>query len=114
MKTVSELREGLRRRDEGVDRILNVDSGDRQRAIAAINNEIEYLAALGIDFTAEDVREELPDDVLEHLAKHSNLLPACFSGARKRGVIATTGAFAIATRASRHGNPLRVWKGAAA
>ena len=98
---------------QGTDQIIE---SDRQRDNAGehIADAIQALIAAGRDFTAEDVREQLRDKpgVLAVMAERPNLLPAHMRAAVTQGLVTATG-FRTASRASRHGSVIRVWRAAA-
>lgn len=101
---------GKQLRDEGTSAVLAADKAIHRDAATHINKAIDTLAASGNTFTAEDVRELLPDAVIEHSA---NVLPAVFGAAAKNQRIHAVG-ITKASRASRRASRNLVWKGGAA
>lgn len=72
----------------------------KDRADAAIH----YLAGLGKEFTAEDVRAMAGDP------EHQNAFGARMGAASRSGLIVKVG-YRTPARATRHCNPLAVWRG---
>ena len=62
-------------------------------------------------FTSEDVRKVCDDSTISWLDRHPNVLPALFGGASRAKRIHAIG-WATPQRPSRHGNAIRLWKGA--
>jgi hypothetical protein len=99
----SAIDEGRRRRDDGMRAALhNTDVRWRSAADQAIRD----LAATGLEFTAEHVRERVGV-----IAAPPQALGAVFNAARRAGIIVPVG-YATATRPERHGGLLRTWRGA--
>lgn len=100
---------GEQRRDQGAASVLAASTAAHrrlyrehaERAIAAFIWE-------NYSFTADDVHNEIPDDIRPH---SPNVLPGVILAAVKRGAIRHVG-WRKSTRPSRHAATLRVWKGA--
>jgi hypothetical protein len=67
---------------------------------------VRELAATGVEFTAETVRERIGHP----LASHPNALGALLGSAARRGEIVAVG-FVQATRPEAHARILRSWRG---
>lgn len=81
-----------------------VDSGDAWW-LSGARRAVETLAHEGRDFTVEDLRAlGVPEP------EHPNQWGPVFRDARRRGLIAPVG-FTTTTRTTRHGAPVRVWRG---
>lgn len=63
----------------------------------------------GERFTADDVRESLPDEARKWLTLYPNVLGALFLGHSSAGTMKPVG-WAPPKRASRRGNPVRIWQ----
>lgn len=68
--------------------------------------EISIMAANGLEFTADDVRQVVgePD--------HPNRWGGVWLAARRAGLVVPTGEVRPSTTASRHGSLVRVWRAA--
>ena len=97
---------------QGTDQIIESDR-QRDKAGEHIAEAIQTLIATGRDFTAEDVRDQLRDKpaVLAVMRAWPNLLPAHMRIAATQGLVRATG-FRTASRASRRGSVIRVWRAA--
>lgn len=91
---------GLTLRDAGAERVL-INEGEWKEAAA---EAVRLLAHSGVPFTAEEVREIVGDP------ERTNAMGAVFLVASQAGLIEPCG-YRIPSRASRHANRLRVWKG---
>ena len=78
----------------------NAESGWREAALA----EIENMAASGIEFTADDIRERVGEPDI------ANRWGGVFLAARRAGLIETV-AVKPSSTPSRHAGMVRVWRG---
>ena len=80
----------------------NTEDHWRQGAL----REISIMAANGLEFTADDVRQVVgePD--------HPNRWGGVWLAARRAGLVVPTGEVRPSTTASRHGSLVRVWRAA--
>lgn len=110
-KTVNSPHEptGEQLRDEGVTAALDADRAPHRDLRAEIARVLDTFVAAGEPFTADDVRDALPDDVQQRAAP--NLLSATFSHYARSGRIASVG-WTTSSRPSRHQGVIRRWVGA--
>ena len=100
---LADLEEGRRRRDDGVAAVRAATAtGWRLHVDQAITD----LAAAGVLFTAEDVRELAGDP----LGSSPNALGGAIHAAARAGLIQAVG-YRQATRPEAHARVLRVWQG---
>lgn len=90
-------------RDRG---ILQVDANTPEDWKATCDQVIGWLASVGAEFTAEDVRYWIPEP------PHPNAMGARFSAAVRAGVISHL-CYRKAKRAQAHARVLAVYRGAA-
>jgi len=69
---------------------------------------LDWLIGLGVPFTADDVRDMVPD----HLSGHPNVLPALLGSRARNGLIVPMGRYRT-TRRTRHSSKNQVWRAAA-
>lgn len=100
---------GEQLRDRGVAAVLAADVAINRSYHVEVEAAIAELAASGRAFTADHVRERLPDEIREQLPV--NLLPALIRTYAGREQIRHVG-WATSTRASRHKGAIRWWMGA--
>lgn len=89
-----------------IDGMRTADEAEPDTWKTRADETITALAASGKEFTAEDVRDAAGDPA------HPNAMGARLNAHAKAGLITSTG-YTKASRASRHTNLLRVWKGTA-
>jgi hypothetical protein len=96
---------------EGIERVQAADMRIGEMAGPMIRDAVELLIADGWPFTAEDVRRLVRAEPKGEAAlsmAHHNLLPAMMNQLGRDPRVRFDG-YVKPTRASRHGNPLRVW-----
>lgn len=94
-----EREEGLRRRDEGIDRVLASPNPWAEKARQGVLD----LAMSGSRFTAEDLRALVGDPPVD------NMMGALLHTMRVQGLIEAHG-YRVATRKEAHGRPIVVWR----
>ena len=100
---------GQQLRDAGIDAVLDADAAVHRGYREAIEAALDGLAASGIEFTADDVAERLPQDVRDHAAP--SLVSAVFSVYSRQKRIECVG-LGTSSRRSRHAGAVRRWIGA--
>lgn len=90
---------------------LALEKAEREKAIwvRLASSALEDLIASGSEFSADDVREAMPEGLEPH---HPNAWGALFNGYRREGLIELAG-YRQSTTKSRNGGVLRMWRGAA-
>lgn len=73
--------------------------------LAHANDALDKCIAGAVPFTAETVRAFIPAGVEPH---HPSVIGAIFKAAKAAGRIKAIG-WTSTTRATRHGNPIRIW-----
>jgi hypothetical protein len=105
--TTTEQATGRQLREDGVAANLAaataVHRSFREHAEQVLARYIRH----GALFTADDIRQEIPDGVEPHSA---NVLPSLIGVYAARGVITPVG-WAVSTRRSRHASHNRLWRG---
>lgn len=97
---------GTELRDAGTEAVLAADVAPHRGFAEHVEDALAFLIASPEPFTAEDVRDMIPDHAPE---PHSaNVLPAVMSGARAAGRIRAVG-YTQSSRASRHAGVIRIW-----
>ena len=99
---------GQQLKEQGQADVIAADMAIHRMAGVHIRAAIDALADKGKEFTAEDVRKELPKEFRAH---SDNLLPAYIGGAAHAGRIKAVG-WDTCTRPERRGGPMRKWIGA--
>lgn len=97
---------------EGIERVIAADTRIGEMAAPMIRDAIRLLIEDGYPFTAEDVRKVVESEPRGRQAlamAHQNLLPALMNGLGRDPRV-RPGGYTKPTRASRHGNPLRIWE----
>ncbi|GEM_PF-6984394 len=93
---------------EGTKRVLENEKAELKRALF---EAICYRADTGQPFTANDIRDDLGDEIMDGL-HHPNAFSSAFHHAARDGVIKKTLARKQSTRRKAHGRDLTVWVGA--
>lgn len=96
-------------RDQGLTAVLAADEAVHRQYRRAIEQALDELIVEGIEFTADDVAERLPQDVREHAAP--SLVSAVFAVYSRQKRIECVG-FGTSSRRSRHCGAVRRWIGA--
>lgn len=99
---------GQELRDEGTAAVIAADKAIHRDISDLIRSAILDLADAGQEFTADDVRDRLPDDAIPH---SHNLIPAHFGAQAHAGRIEAVG-ICRTTRTSRRASRNLIWKGA--
>ena len=94
-------------RDQGQADVIAADAAIHRGVTEHINAAIADLIAEGQEFTAEDIRDRLPEDARPH---SDNLLPAVIGSMAARRKIRRVGERRC-TRPSRRAGWMRVWTG---
>jgi len=94
-------------RDQGQADVIAADAAIHRGVTEDINAVIADLIAEGQEFTAEDIRDRLPEDARPH---SDNLLPAVIGSLAARRKIRRVGERRC-TRPSRRAGWMRVWTG---
>lgn len=99
---------GAQLRDVGVADVLAADQAVHRDLAREIARVIDQFAATGEPFSADNVRDALPPDVIERAAP--NVLPGVFRARCHSGVIEQVG-YTTSNRPARHHGVLRTWRG---
>ena len=97
---------GAELRDRGIADALAGDLAVHRSHGDAVRETLDALIAGGVEFTADDLRRELPDDVRTLVSPA--VLGSLFNTAARHGEIRCTG-FAVSTTPSRRAGVLRRW-----
>jgi hypothetical protein len=108
MTTLPESPTGQQLKEQGQTDVIAADTAINRGAGDHIRIALASLILKGQPFTADDVRDRLPEDVKPH---SDNLLPAFIGSAARTGRITAVG-WATCTRPERRGGPMRKWIGA--
>lgn len=98
-----DLIEAIHQRDLGIGHALDLKSQYR----GLVESAIEYLAAVGTEFSSDDVRRIVGDPPP---SVSTNVTGALFNAAAKAGIIRQAGT-TISARVIGHGNLVRTWVG---
>jgi len=103
---------GIELRDAGTEAAIAADVAAHRGAGKFIERVICEYAALGVEFTADDIRDALRDNptVVRELASKPNLLPAYIGSASRAHRIRPVDTYRP-ERASRRANRNLVWVG---
>ena len=105
----SQLALGLALRDQGIDDCIAAsESVLRETYLRAAEEALRRLADNGKTFTADDVRQAIPKNLMAH---SHNVLPALIGRWSTRRRIVLVG-YRQSTRSTRHGSRIGVWVGA--
>lgn len=104
---------GIDLRDTGMEAVIASDLAAHRDAGHFIRNTIREYAERGVEFTADDIREALKDNmtVVRELNAKPNLLPAHMGIASQARLIRAVGMYRP-SRASRRASRNLVWIGA--
>jgi hypothetical protein len=77
---------------------------------AIVADRIDRAASTGREFTANDIRAQLPDETLAWIDSNRSVFGNCFLSAKSRGTIRRTG-WRISDRHQSHNRTVTTWEG---